>query len=227
MFSTVLLQKLNKMVRQKQTKNAFLACYDSYLKLYNSISKEEKKIIAYHEVGHYIVQKMCKHVQNVKIAYVSILPMMDYLGVNATYIVPGKNMNYTREYFIEMISVYLAGRISEKLITSSYSSGACNDLEIANTLAEEMLTVYGLSESSKNRNFTAYNGYLVKDYLLNEQNKEEINREISKILEEAYQQAEKVILENRKLIDNIVEWLMEEEVLTGEQLEEIVEAYKK
>lgn len=213
--------------KTKIDKECILACYDSYLKLYNSISKEEKKIIAYHEVGHYIVQKMCKHVQNVKIAYVSILPMMDYLGVNATYIVPGKNMNYTREYFIEMISVYLAGRISEKLITNSYSSGACSDLEVANTLAEEMLTVYGLSESSKNRNFTAYNGYLVKDYLLNEQNKEEINREISKILEEAYQQAEKVILENRELIDNIVEWLMEEEVLTGEQLEEIVEAYKK
>ena len=212
--------------KTKVDKECILACYDSYLKLYKSMSEEEKKIIAYHEVGHYIVQKMCKHIQNVKIAYVSILPMMDYLGVNVTYIVPGKNMNYTREYFMETISVYLAGRISEKLITNSYSSGAFNDLEAANTIAEDMLTVYGVSESSKNRNFTAYNGYLVKDYLLNEQNKEEINKEISKILEEAYQQAEKVILENREFIDNIVEWLMEEEVLTGEQLEEIVEAYK-
>ena len=212
--------------KTKVDKECILACYDSYLKLYKSMSEEEKKIIAYHEVGHYIVQKMCKHIQNVKIAYVSILPMTDYLGVNVTYIVPGKNMNYTREYFMETISVYLAGRISEKLITNSYSSGAFNDLEAANTIAEDMLTVYGLSESSKNRNFTAYNGYLVKDYLLNEQNKEEINKEISKILEEAYQQAEKVILENRELIDNIVEWLMEEEVLTGEQLEEILEVYK-
>lgn len=212
--------------KDKVDKECILACYDSYLKLYKSIRKEEKRIIAYHEVGHYIVQKMCKHIQNVKIAYVSILPMMDYLGVNATYIVPGENMNYTKEYFIETIAVYLAGRISEKLITNSYSSGACSDLEVANTIAEEMLTVYGLSESSKNRNFTAYNGYLVKDYLLNEQNKEEINKEISEILEEAYQQAEKVIMENKELIDNIVEWLIEEEVLTGEQLEEIVDAYK-
>lgn len=207
-------------------KQCILACYDSYLKLYNSMDENEKRIIAYHEAGHYIVQKMCKHVNNVKIAYVSILPMMSYLGVNATYIVQGKNMNYTKEYMMETISVFLAGRIAEKLITNSYSSGACNDLEVANTIAEEMITVYGLSEESKNRNFTAYDGYFMKDYLLNENNKEALNAEIGVILDEAYKRAEKVINSNRTILDAIAEWLLVEEVLTGEQLEEICEVYK-
>ena len=214
--------------KEEVDKQCILSCYNSYLKLYNSITEEEKKKMAYHETGHYVVAMMCPHVQDEKIAFVSILPMMDFLGVNWNYKILGKTLDYTKDYFLDKIAIYLAGRIAERLITSKDNSGASSDLSIASSIAEQMLTIYGLSESegNKNRSYVNYN-WNIKSYLISESRKEEFDKEIQQLIDEGYQIAEKIINENTELIKIIANKLVEEEILTGEQLTQICEEYNK
>ena len=214
--------------KEEVDKKSILSCYNSYLKLYNNTSEEEKKAIAYHETGHYVVSIMCNHVKNEKIAFVSILPMMDFLGVNWSYTILGKTLNYTKDYFFDYIAICLGGRISEKMFTSKDSTGASSDLAKASSIAENMITIYGLSEKEgeKNRSYVSDN-FAIKNYLISEKRKEEFDSEIQRFVDEGYKRAEKIIEENRGLIDVIVEKLLKEEILTGEQLTKICEEYNK
>lgn len=214
--------------KEEVDKESILKCYNSYMKLYNSTTEENKRIIAYHETGHYIVSTLCEHLVDEKIAVVSILPMMDFLGVNYPYIIPGKISFYTKDYFIDEIAVFMGGRIAEKLITSKDSTGASADLAMANSIAERMLTIFGFSEKEDNKNRSyVTRGFHFKDYLISNKRKEEFDDEIQKLVNQGYERAEKIINENRGLIDAIVEKLLQEEILTGEQLTKICEEYKK
>lgn len=214
--------------KKEVDKASILSCYNSYLKMYNATSEEEKKLVAYHETGHYIVSIMSNHIHDEKIAFVSILPMMDFLGVNWPYKILGKTLNYTKDYFLDSIAIYMAGRIAEKLISKEDSTGASSDLSIASSIAEGMITTYGFSEvdGSKNRSYVTQEGY-IKSYLISEKKKQEFGEEIQKILEEGYKRAEKILEENKGLLDFIAEKLFEEEILTGEELERMCREYNK
>lgn len=209
-------------------KNCILSCYNSYLKLYNNMSPTEKKKLSYHETGHYVVAIKSKHIDDEKIAFVSILPMMDFLGINWPYKIIGKKLDYTKEYFLDYIAVYLAGRIAEKLIDPRENTGASLDLEGACTIAEQMLTVYGLSENSYSRNRSyVTEDRKIKNYLISENKKEEFDKEIQQIINEGHKIAFEIINENQDLIQVIANKLMQEEILTGEQLTQICEEYNK
>ena len=213
--------------KEEVDKPSILSCYDSYLKLYNNTTEEEKRMIAYHETGHYVVSRMCKNIKDQNIAFVSILPMMDFLGVNQAYKKLGKTLNYTRDYFLDQIAICMGGRIAEKLFTSKDSSGASSDLAQANAVAENMLIVYGLSNDESQRNRSYINTeYQVKTYLISEERKQKMDKEIQELINNGYRIAEEIIKENIKLIEIIAEALLKEEILTGEQLNEFVESYK-
>ena len=209
-------------------KKCILSCYNSYLKLYNKMDEGEKRKIAYHETGHYIVSKMSEHIKDQKIAFVSILPMMDFLGVNWPYRILGKSAFYDTDYLLDEIAIYLAGRIAEKIITNSNTTGASSDLAMANSVAESMITVYGLVENAnmQNRSFVIEN-QMLKSYLISEKQKQQINDQIRKFLDEGEKRAKKIIDENLDLINIIVEELLKEEILTGEQLTTICDNYKE
>lgn len=212
--------------KKEVDKECVLACYNAYLELYEKLTPSEKKKIAYHEVGHYIVKLFSENIKDNKIAFVSILPMMDFLGVNWNYHVVGVSATHSTAYFKDEIMVYLGGRVAEALLTNEYSSGASSDLEIANTLAEELIMTYGLSENTKNTNRSYTTGYYLKDYLLTDKLREDINKEIKELIDEGYERAECIIKDNSKLIDVIVTELLKKEILTGEELEKICEDYK-
>ena len=216
--------------KKEITKQNILSCYPAYLKLYNRITPEEKRGTAYHEAGHYVVTMLCNNVKDEKIAFVSILPMMDFLGVNWTYKVPGVTLNYTMEYFLDYIAIFMAGRIAEKLITSKESTGASNDLAHANEIAENMLLVYGFSEDGnsirKNRSYVTTE-YELKSYLLHDELICKLDKEIQCIIDKGTTIAENIINENQSLVQAIAERLLEEEILTGEELSQIVEGYSK
>ena len=184
-------------------------------------------MIAYHEVGHYIVAIMCENVKDEKIAFVSILPMMDFLGVNWPYKILGKTLNYTKDYYIDHIAIYMGGRIAEKLVTLKNSTGASSDLACANSIAENMITIYGFSENKNENRSYVTRSLELKSYLISEDRKNEFNEEIQKYVDEGYKRAEKIINENKGLIAAIVEKLLKEEILTGEQLTKICEEYNK
>ena len=208
-------------------KQSILNCYPAYLKLYNRITPREKMGIAYHEAGHYVVTIMCNNVKDQKIAFVSILPMMDFLGVNWTYKVPGVTLNYTMQYFLDYIAIFMAGRIAEKLITANESTGASNDLAQANEIAEDMILVYGFSENEnsnwKNNRSYVTTEYELKNYLLHDELVCKIDNEIQHFIDKGTEIAEKIIDENKILVQAIAERLLEEEILTGEELSQIVQ----
>lgn len=210
-------------------KHCILSCYNTYEKLYNNASIEEKRMIAYHETGHYIVSTRCDNVVDEKIALVSILPMMEFLGVNWPYRILGKTLNYDREYFIDRIAISLGGRIAEKIFTGKDSTGASSDLAHASELAECMICMYGFSknDSSKNRSYVSDDSWTIKEYLISDSKREELNIEIQEIIDEAYIRAEEIINKNKDLLERIAEELLEKEILTGEELEKICENHKK
>ena len=208
-------------------KQSILSCYNTYLKLYNNTSEDEKKMIAYHETGHYIVSQKCQNVKDEKIAFVSILPMMNFLGVNWPYKITGKTLNYSREYYIDQIAIYLGGRVGERLLTHKDTTGACSDLDAANTIAQNMIMYYGLSKDKTNKNRSYINEYGVKEYLISSEKKDLFDKEIQDIINEGSERAETILRENKELLEIIAERLLKEEILTGEQLEEICKDYEK
>ena len=208
-------------------KQAILSCYNTYLKLYNNTSEDQKRMIAYHETGHYIVSQKCLNVKDEKIAFVSILPMMDFLGVNWPYKITGKTLNYSREYYIDQIAMYLGGRLGERLLTNKDSTGACSDLDDANTIARNMIMYYGLSKDKTNKNRSYINEYGVREYLISNEKKDLLDKEIQDIINEGAECAETILKENKELFEIVAEKLLKEEILTGEQLEQICKEHEK
>lgn len=210
-------------------KSNILSYYYIDFKLAKKTEEKERWITAYHEVGHYIVGKMSSHIKGTKNAFVSILPIEGALGLTANYYELGKQLTVDKEFFIDVIADCLGGRVGESLYTNTFSSGASQDLSQANSMAEQLILSYGLSsrESEQNKSYTLGGGMYIKDYLLTDELRKEINNEISELMKEAYNRAEKIINENRELFEEIVLKLLEEGVLMGDELEEICEKYSK
>lgn len=203
-----------------------LDCYDSQYKLFNAYSEEDKRKIAYHEAGHFLTLIKSSSAEMEKTACISILPTMYFQGANICYYIPEKGISLNRNEIIDRIAVYLGGRVAEKEISNTFSTGASVDLDAANTLAEKMLMQYGLSSGDdKNRSFIV-GGYYIKSYLLTDEDRERINAEIKSIIDEAYARAEKIIKNNLDILYVIAETLLEELVITGEDMEAIIKEFE-
>lgn len=207
-------------------KECVLDCYDSQYKLFNAYSEEDKRKIAYHEAGHFLTLIKSSNAELEKTACISILPTMYFTGANICYFIPERNTVLERDKIIDRIAIYLGGRVAEKEISNEFSTGASLDLDAANTLAEDMLMKYGLSSGDdKNRSFIV-GGYYIKSYLLTDCDRERINAEIKSIIDEAYERAEKIVKNNLDILYVIAETLLEELVITGEDMEAIIKEYE-
>lgn len=207
-------------------KESILSCYKSYIKLYNSMTEETKRSTAYHETGHYLLMVKNEHVYDEKVAFASILPMMDFLGVTWPYTIEGQYNGYSREYYIDQIAIYMAGRIGEYVYTKEYTTSLSTDIRIAENIAENAVMMLGLSENKDLQKRCYISNGIVKEPLLSDQKKKEIDEEVQKLMNEGYARAEKIINENKELLSIIAEKLLENEILTGEELEKICEDYK-
>lgn len=208
-------------------KQDVLDCYNTDLQLFEKAEVSEKLRIAYHEIGHYMMHKFSSNIKDEGIAFVSILPMMDFLGVNWTYRIKGKQLNYSKAAYMDLIKIYLAGRVAEEIYTGELGDGASSDLEVANSLAEAIIMNFGLSskETQINRNYTS-SGYFLKEYLFSETLKEEFNQEIKAIIDEAYKEVKDLLEANKSLLKLLAETLLNYEILTGEELESISGNFK-
>lgn len=206
-------------------KNNILSYYYIDFKLAKKTSEAEKWITAYHEAGHYLVSKMSPNIKNFKNAFVSILPIEGALGLTASYIDFGKQLTFSKEYYIDEIAFSLGGRVGEAIYTKEFSSGAQADLESANTMAEQLVLSFGLSSIEGEQNKSYMIGNYIKDFLLTDELRLKINKEISNIINDAYHRAEKIIEENRELFEEIVKRLISDGVLMGDELEEICMKY--
>ena len=210
------------------SKKNILGYYFINFKLEKKAENTEKIITAYHEVGHYLVTRYSKNIRSYKNAFVSILPFEDALGLTASYEDVGKQLTFDKEYFIDEIASLLGGRVGEEMYTNKYSSGALSDLDMASTMAEQVIMSYGLSnrESEKNKSYTV-SGIYVKDFLLTDDIKNEINAEITELIKDGYDRATKIIHEHKKLHEQIVSKLLKEGILTGIELDEICKEFEE
>ena len=213
--------------QKEVVKSNILSYYYIDFKLAKKTSEKEKWITAYHEAGHYLVSKMSPNIKNFKNAFVSILPIEGALGLTASYIDFGQQLTFSKEYYIDEIAFSLGGRVGEAIYTKEFSSGAQADLTSANTMAEQLVLAYGLSDIDGEKNKSYMVGNYIKDFLLTDELRIKINKEISKIIDEAYSRAEKIINENKKLLEEIAQRLVKEGVLMGDELEEICSKYEK
>lgn len=210
--------------KKEVDKQCILSCYNTYLKDYENTPEKEKRATSYHETGHYIVQVMNKYQKNVKISCVSILPMMWWAGVTVPYCDRKEYAVLSKEYFIDEIAVCLAGRVAEKRIIETTSTGASNDLEHVNAYAKAIVMKWGFSDKDNNKN----RSYTYEDYfLMPESKKELIDKEIQELIDAGMQRAEDIINENEGLLKVIAERLMVDEILTGEELEQICKEYEE
>lgn len=207
--------------QKEVNKRNILAYYYIDFKLEKKTSVEEKTITAYHEAGHYIVDRYVTHIKDSRNSFVSILPIEGALGLTASHTERGMQLTYDKEYYIDEIASYLGGRVGEELITKTYSSGASSDLTYASSIAESVILESGLSDYEENKNKSYMIGGYLKDYLLTDEEKTRINKEISSLLSKGFQRAQEIINEHQKTLETIVEKLLEDGILTGDELDEI------
>lgn len=186
------------------------------------LSKEEKKIVAYHEVGHALVTALQKHAEPVQ--KITIVPRtMGSLGYVIQAPEEEKYLMSQDELNARLVTL-LAGRASEEIVFDSITTGASNDMEKATDIARSMIAQYGMSEKFGLMSLEKINDpYLGRHSQLNCSDKTatEIEEEVKILLKEKYEEAKKLLRENRDKLDKIAKFLYEKETITGKQFMEI------
>ena len=191
------------------------------------LSKEERRIVSYHEVGHALVTALQKDAEPVQ--KITIVPRtMGALGYVMQVPEEEKYLN-TKKELQAMLVVSLAGRVAEELVFDTVTTGAANDIEQATRIARAMVTQYGMSEKFGLMGLeTQENQYLTGRTVLNcgDATAAEIDTEVMKMLKEAYAEAKRLLSENRDAMDQIAAFLIEKETITGKEFMKIFREVK-
>ncbi|SHO48813.1 ATP-dependent zinc metalloprotease FtsH [Anaerocolumna xylanovorans] len=187
------------------------------------LSKEEKKIVAYHEVGHALVTALEKDAEPVQ--KITIVPRtMGSLGYVMQVPEEEKYLMSKDELITRIVTLY-GGRAAEELVFHSITTGASNDIEKATELARAMVTQYGMSERFGLMGLESVESrYLDGRPVLNcgDATAAEIDHEVMNILKECYVKAQKQLAGNREVLDRIADYLVEKETITGKEFMEIL-----
>ena len=183
------------------------------------LSREERRIVSYHEVGHALVSALQKDAEPVQ--KITIVPRtMGALGYVMHVPEEEKYLN-TKKEIDAMLVGYLAGRAAEELVFDTVTTGAANDIEQATRVARAMVTQYGMSEKFGLMGLaTQENQYLSGRVVLNcsDKTEAEVDEEVMQILKRAYEEAKRLLSENREAMDKIAEFLIEKETITEKSL---------
>lgn len=182
------------------------------------ISEKDKKLTAYHEAGHAIVSSTLETQKGIK--EVSIIPR----GVAGGYTMYKTNED---KYYIsktemeEKLVALLGGRAAEKIVLNDISTGASNDIEVATNIAKDMITKYGMSETLGPVSInTEQDPYELQ--MLGQKFGDAIGAEVKILLDKAYATAQKLIIENREKLDKVAAALLEKEVISAEEFQELI-----
>lgn len=195
-----------------------------------AMSPKEKRMIAYHEAGHALAALLLPEADPVH--KVTIIPRGLALGTTQSLPTDDKH-TFSKEYILSKIGALLAGRVAEKLVLNTVTTGAANDLEMATQLARKMVTEWGMSEKLGPVTFGKKEEHIFlgkeigrpRDH--SERIAELIDEEIRNIIHEQEQRIEKLLREHLPVLHKIAEKLLEKETLTGEEIRKILEEYRK
>lgn len=186
------------------------------------MSKEERKIVSYHEVGHALVSALQKNSEPVQ--KITIVPRtMGALGYVMHVPEEEKFLN-TEAELRDMLVGLLGGRAAEEIVFDTVTTGAANDIEKATNIAKSMVTQYGMSEKFGLIGLaTVESKYLDGTASMNcsDVTAAEVDAEVMRILKEGYQKAKELLQENRDIMDKIAAHLIEKETITGKEFMQI------
>ena len=191
------------------------------------LSPEEKKRVAYHEIGHALVAALQTGSEPVE--KITIIPRTSG-ALGYTMQVPKDEKNlYTREDLINHITTLCGGRAAEEVIFNEVSTGAANDIEKATETARSMITQYGMADEFGMVKFQdSGSRYMGDNGNMNcsEETRKEVDDLMVKIVKSAQDNARKLIADNKDAMKELSEFLLEEETITGKQFMEILSKYK-
>ena len=191
------------------------------------LSKEEKRTVAYHEVGHALITALKKNAEPVQ--KITIVPRtMGSLGY-VMQVPEEEKYLMTKDELMTRLVTLLGGRAAEEVVFDTVTTGASNDIEKATRIARAMITQYGMSEKFGLMSLeTVESKYLDGSARLNcsDETAAMIDDEVKELLKECFAEAKKLLSENRDVLDEIAKYLYEKETITGKQFMEIYRKVK-
>lgn len=187
------------------------------------ISEREKKIIAYHEIGHALVAAMQTH--SAPVHKITIIPRTSGALGYTMQVDSQEQFLLSKQELLDKITTYTGGRAAEEVVFDIITTGASNDIEQATRLARAMVSRYGMSEKYGMMALeTVNNAYLGGDTTLScsPATASDIDNEVREIIETAYHKATGIIKANRWKMDELAEFLLEKETITGDEFMEIL-----
>lgn len=189
------------------------------------LTDQEKKVVAYHEIGHALVA--AKQSNSAPVQKITIVPRTSGALGYTMQVEEGNHYLMSQEELENKIATLTGGRAAEELVFNSASTGASNDIEQATKLARSMITRYGMS-----RDFdmvameTVTNQYLGGDTSLScsAETQTEIDRQVVELVKKQHEKASKILAENRNRLDELADYLYEKETITGEEFMQILNA---
>ena len=188
------------------------------------ITEEEKRIIAYHEVGHALVAAKQKHAQPV--SKITIVPHTQGALGYTLHLPEEEKFLMSREDILAEIRTLLAGRSSEEIVCNTMTSGAANDIERATELARNLVARFGMCDEFDMMALgTVQSQYLDGGYSMTcaQETYAAADRETIKIIRQCHKEAREILTENRELLDKIAAYLLKKETITGQEMMAIIE----
>ena len=187
------------------------------------LSDQEKKVVAYHEIGHALVAALQSH--SAPVQKITIIPRTSGALGYTMQVEQGDKYLMTKEEIENKIATFTGGRAAEEVVFNQITTGASNDIEQATKLARAMITRYGMSDEFDMVALeTVTNQYLGGDASLacSTDTQKEIDRQVTELVKKQHQKAKKLLLDNRDKLDELSNYLYEKETITGEEFMEIL-----
>jgi cell division protease FtsH len=187
------------------------------------LSDSEKKVVAYHEIGHALVAAMQSH--SAPVQKITIIPRTSGALGYTMQVDQGDKYLLTKQELENKIATFTGGRAAEELIFGEITTGASNDIEQATKLARAMITRYGMSEDFDMVALeTVSNQYLGGDASLacSADTQNEIDRKVVELVKRQHEKASKILADNRGKLDELAKYLYEKETITGEEFMSIL-----
>ncbi len=192
------------------------------------LSDTEKRLIAYHEVGHALISALEK--RDMPVSKITIVPHTDGALGYTLYLPEEEKYLSTRDELLSQLRGILGGRAAEAVVFNTVTNGASNDIQKATSLARHMVSLYGMSDELGLMATASIQG----EYLdgrahmdCSQETAAKVDAAVQKLLQECYADSRRILTENRALLDEISEYLLVKETITGEELMAYVNADKQ
>ena len=211
------------MVTQADLEESIEVVIAGYQKKNAILTDKEKMIVSYHEIGHALVAAMQNH--SAPVQKITIVPRTSGALGYTMQVDEGNHYLMTKEELENKVATLTGGRAAEEVVFGSVTTGVSNDIEQATKVARAMITRYGMDE-----NFdmvameTVSNQYLGGDTSLacSAETQTQIDQQVVKLVKTQHGKARQILMENRKKLDELAQFLYEKETITGDEFMEIL-----